>query len=430
VTIKIFENDSYSIETTEEPSCKVSFKIMAKAPIAQKTKKEAIKRVNKQISIPGFRKGKAPDATVLARYSSHVDREWKEILVDTCYKAALEMTEIYPLNQESIQRPKILTCSEESASIALAFEHYPEVPKINFSELTLAPVEPSVVTEAKIQEVIDQIRRGNATFEEITGRAVQEEDFVDISIDAIDQDPPKQIVSEKRFEVSKQRMAPWLVHLLVGLEIGGQIEGTSELDEQADEAVRSRFRPTRVRITLHSIQKILLPELDESLAQRLKVSSVEELMTKVKANLENEAKEELKAKQYVALEEALLQHYSFDLPTSLVQAEKKERFAKKCAELDKQNLPEEEKIQKEELLEKETEGQARRSLTLYFLSRQIAKQGNLVLSNEELSDEVHYQLSLHQGKQDKAQTEKLIRRIASQMMEKKTLDYALDQVTR
>ena len=66
-------------EATEEAGCRLAVKVLVKPKLGPKRPiKRPSKSVNKQISIPGFRKGHAPDRTVISRYSSYVEQEWKE----------------------------------------------------------------------------------------------------------------------------------------------------------------------------------------------------------------------------------------------------------------------------------------------------------------------------------------------------------------
>ncbi len=120
-----------------------------------------------------------------------------------------------------------------------------------------------------MQELIEEIRRSNATFDDVSGRVAQEGDFVDVSIESLDEEPPKPIVKDRRFEVSDKRMASWLKKLLLGKSPGDVAEGMSEVDDQADESIRQKFKPTKIRLTVHAIKKIQLPELDDELAKKV-----------------------------------------------------------------------------------------------------------------------------------------------------------------
>lgn len=431
--VKTFENEGYSAEATEVAGCRLSVKVVVKPKTAQKAYQKAVKKVNKQISIPGFRKGRAPDRTVISRYSSYVEQEWKEEIVGDAYRAALDLTQIYPMNRESIQKPKIEKCSqEEGAVVHISYEHYPHVPAVDFSQIKLSPLAKEPVADEKIDEVLEEVRRSHADWENVEGRAVEEGDFVDITIDSLQDDPPKPIVTDRRFEVTDKRLTPWLKNLLVGLGLGENIEGMSEVDEKAEPHIKKNFKPTPVRITLHAIKKIILPVMDDALAQKAGTPSVEELKVRIRHNLEQEADAEHQKKRMEALENALLEKYLFDLPASLVEFERKERIAKKIQALKNENMSEEEIQLRERDIESEVTSELDRDIRLYFLNKQIAKQGQISLTNQELNDEVVRYMSqnpyLYKQQNDDAATRELVSRMASALMQRKTKEYALSQV--
>ena len=432
--VKTFENDSFSAEATELEGCRVSVKVFVKPNSAQKAYQKAVKIVNKQISIPGFRKGKAPDRTVITRYSSYIEQEWKELIVNDAYRAALDLTNIYPMNKESIQKPKIESCSqEEGAVVQVAYEHYPHIPLVEFSNIKLPTIEKEQVTDEKVNEVLEEVRRTNADWEDIAERPIEEGDFVDISIDSIeDKANPTPIVQDRRFEVAEKRLTPWLQKLLVGMNIGDSVESESELDPHADAGVKKNFKPTKVRVTVHAIKKIILPPVDEELVKKAGASSVEDLKDKIRQNLEKAAEEERENKRFEALENALLEHYHFDLPASIVESERKERISRRIKSLKNENVSDEEVKAKEGQIAREVTTEIDHALRLYFLNKQIAKQGEISVSNQELNDELVRYLTQNPyqygNETDETATRELVSRMAMAMMQRKAKEYALAQV--
>lgn len=426
---KKFENESFLVEADEEKGCRLNLTIQVKPQSTQKAYKKAIKEVNKQISVPGFRKGHAPDATVISRYSSHIEQEWKDILVNDAYRAALELTQIYPINRESIERPKIERCSkEEGALVKLAYEHYPVTPSVDFKKLSIPHFDKEPVSEQKVQELIEEIRRSNATFDDVSGRVAQEGDFVDVSIESLDEEPPKPIVKDRRFEVSDKRMASWLKKLLLGKSPGDVAEGMSEVDDQADESIRQKFKPTKIRLTVHAIKKIQLPELDDELAKKVGATSVSDLMEKINFNLEKEARDEHRKKQIHALEDALLKAYPFDIPVSLAESEREARIKERIEELKNQDVPDSEIKKHEKQIEAEVAQEVDAALRLHFLNKQIAKQGNISLTNQELNDELVRQMYQYGKDLESEKSQELISKMAQVLLQRKTKEYALEQV--
>lgn len=427
--VKKVENEEVSIDMVDANGCLLSLKIFVKSEPTKNAYKKAVKLVNKEISIPGFRKGKAPDATVIGRYSSYVEQEWKELLVNLAYRAALELTNIYPLNKQSVQRPKIEKCSqEEGAVVTITYEHAPLVPTVNFSEISLPLTKKVPISEERVEELLKEVRTTHADWETIADRPVQDGDYVELSIDAID-DPtaPSSIVKERRLQVSKEKMAPWLTDALIGMQSGEIVETTIPSDKEGEENQR------KVRVTLHAIKKIILPELSDELAKKAGAENLDKLTQKIRSNLEGESEEEAKKVRVEALENALIEKYHFDLPASIVEAEREYLLKKEIESLKKdQNLSDEEIKSQEEKLESKIAEQIDRKIRLYYLNKQIQNQENITLTHEELNQEFNTAIQMRRylyGEElGKEEIRKLASQVAFSLLHKKAFDRALEKI--
>ena len=423
-----FEDHSFVVEANQEPGCRLSLKVQVKPERIKKCYKQGVKKVNKQISVPGFRKGKAPDSTVISKYSSYVDSEWKEIVLQEALNAGFQLTKTYPLNKESLDQPKLESCSEEEgAVVTFAYEHYPQVPEIDFSKIDLPSVEKEEVKQEKINDVLMQIQKSHADFEPVEGRAIKENDYVDLTIDSIEQDPPTNIVKDRRFPVEKEVMGKWMRKLLVSKKAGDVVEGVSENEKDEED-----FKPTKVRIEIHSIKKIILPELSDELAKKVGTESKDDLISKITENLNQEVEQKQKEAQIEALDNALLKAVEFDLPASIIEGERRHRISDQIRRMKMQNLGDEEIKKYEAEIEKEVGATVEDSLRLYFINKQIEKQGKISLSNQELNQELAHQIatnpSYRSQEMDKESSRALIERLSTSLMQRKTKDYALSQV--
>lgn len=429
-----FENSAFAIDLKEEGGCRVVLKIDITADEVKKAHKQAVKAINKEISIPGFRKGKAPDQTVLSKYGSHIEKEWKEILLNEALRKAFELTDCYPLNKHSIEKPTIDKCSlEEGAVIRVAYESYPRVPTIDFATLKLPHIEKAPVSEERLQEILTEIQKSHADWEKIEGRSIQEGDYADLTIDAIDENPPKSIAKDRRFEVASGKMASWLKNVLIGHKEGDVLEATSELDPEASESVKATFRPTRVQIHIHSHFKILPAPLDDELAKKVGATSVDDLRAKIHANLEQEAESALHHQRLAKLDDLLLENYPFEVPATLVEQERESLLRRRIQALQQQNLSEEEIAARQKEIEKGLDSEVERSLRLFFLERQLIEQGKISVSNQEVNDELAQQIYQNPARyrdqmNDKEKVRQLVSRTTSLLTLRKAKEYALSQV--
>jgi trigger factor len=83
-----FQNENMTVDLKRDPGCLIRLDISLSPLATQAAYQKALKTVNKEVSIPGFRKGKAPQTLILKNYSQHVDREWRELLLNTAFGEA------------------------------------------------------------------------------------------------------------------------------------------------------------------------------------------------------------------------------------------------------------------------------------------------------------------------------------------------------
>ncbi|MEM1283508.1 MAG: trigger factor, partial [Chlamydiota bacterium] len=212
------KNDHYTVQVDKEPGCQITFTITVSPEATKKEHVTALKGVNKQVSLPGFRKGRAPNELIMKHYAQHVEKEWKEALLHKAFQEAMKLTDVVPFTRESVKNADIKDCSlDEGAKVTVKFEAMPDVPEIDVATLNIETVEAEPVTEKKIEQIIEDIRYQFAEWENVEDRPVKEGDFVDVDIENLD-DEGTFICQDTRLEVVKGKMGTWLIDLLIGMK--------------------------------------------------------------------------------------------------------------------------------------------------------------------------------------------------------------------
>ncbi len=138
------------------------------------------KKSSKNITIPGFRKGKAPRALVEKMYGKEVFYEdaINEIIPDA-YTEAMEGNE-----DKIVSRPEfdVETIDENGVVLTATYFVKPEVEIADY--LGIAADRPAVaVTEEAIAEELKKVQNRNARMIEVTDRAAQLEDIANIDFE-------------------------------------------------------------------------------------------------------------------------------------------------------------------------------------------------------------------------------------------------------
>ncbi|MGA8165284.1 MAG: trigger factor [Waddliaceae bacterium] len=381
-----FNNDQVRVIVKKQPHCQVTMEIAVTPKATAAAYKYAIKSINKEVSVPGFRKGRAPEPMIEKNYKKYVDQEWKEVLVQTAFQEAMAVTKLYPMNKEAIKKPQLKSASrEEGASIEIAFETSPKLPDIDPKELVLKQVKRKEVTEAEIEATVGNIRLQCAKWEEVADRPVQEGDYIDITVEEVE-NPGNFLCENTRFIVEKGKMGEWMRQLVTGKNVNDTVEGMSQRPDNHDPD--EDFIPIRCKISILSIKSALMPALDNELAKKVGVNSVEELKSRVNANLNHQADEEVQEKLRNQLETLLLDKYSFDLPASLIQKEVGDRLHNIKTRLHQSGTPAEEIAKTAVELEQTIKEEVQHSFCLFFIASKIAEENNITVTQNELAKEV------------------------------------------
>lgn len=425
------KNDHYTVQVDKEPGCQVTFTIAVSPEETKKGHTTALKGINKQVSLPGFRKGRAPNELIMKHYAQHVEKEWKEALMHKAFQEAMKLTDLVPFTKESVKSADIKDCSlEEGATVTVKFEAMPDVPEIDCSTLSIETVEVEPVTDKKIEQIIEDIRYQFADWEKVEDRAVEEGDFVDVDIENLDQEGTF-ICEDTRLEVAKGKMGKWLMDLMIGMKPGESAEAQSALDEGQDV---SNFQPTNCRVTVKSISKSVLPELDDALAEKAGVKDAEELRSKVVADLESLHDRQAQDKKRENLRKSVLEKYTFEVPASLVDQEAQGRMVQRMTE-EQSALPEGESLPEEKIteLQNAVRKEVEEMFCWHFLVNEIAHKERVEVDKNEVTSELmrHMYSMQQQGHQidPNENPEELMRNIYSHLLARNVADFLLGKVS-
>lgn len=380
-----YDNENIHLEVVRQPACLIELHVKALAPLLEKAKGEAIKSVRKEVSIPGFRKGKAPEETVRKKYSSAIDKEMRRNIGNIGFEEAQKLCPIPFLNQDSKISFDLKELKEDGAELFYSFETTPLLPPIDLGAFEKEPVKRADTGPDKVEEAIRQMRFFFAEWEAVEDRAVQEGDTVTLHLDTLEEGKePERVFDGVRFEVKKERMADWMRELVRDAKKGDVLEGVSRPDEDATEEEKAEFAPKNVRITLVDVQVAKLPELDDEFAKKVGAADIPNMRESVERQLNHHADQDVQEKERLQVNAFLLKEYQFELPQSLVEAERKHRFNQKMQNKSFQQeweaLSSEEKKEKEQRFLEEADDAVR----LFYLSRHIVKEHKIPISHVEV----------------------------------------------
>ena len=281
------------VSTEPVENSQVALNVEMEAVEVDEYLEKAYNRLVKKVSIPGFRKGKAPRVIL----EQHVGRdtlfqEALEHLIPEAYEKALEEQEI-----EAIGQPKIdLTQTEPVAFKAIV----PLRPTVKLGDYKQIRVEskPVEVGKKDVDATIEQLRHESAVLSPVD-RPVEFGDVVTIDIDS----EGKPFVSRKDlvYEVTRDSRVPLpgFADKLEGMKKGER--RSFVLSYPADyEMQELAGKNYSFEVTISEIKEKKLPEVDDEFAKSLgseDLASMRELIsTNLKARGEEKARLEFEQK--------------------------------------------------------------------------------------------------------------------------------------
>ena len=270
------------------------------------------RKMVKNMTVPGFRKGKAPKSVVERMYGKGVFYEdaINEVLPEA-FGAAVEESKL-----DIVGNPEFDIVSIDDNGLVLSAKVYvkPEVAIADYLGLavtrTITPVD-----DAEVEREIEMVRERNSRELEITDRAADNGDNVIIdysgSVDGVLFDGG---TAEKQpLLLGSGQFIPGFEEQIVGKNIGDEfdVNVTFPTEYHAEELAG---KAAVFKVKLHSINKIELPELDDDFAKDVsEFDTFDEYKADIKAKIEkrhetaaeNKVEEDLMNKLIEALEDEI-----------------------------------------------------------------------------------------------------------------------------
>lgn len=395
-----FQNDNINVIAEHKPGCKVSFTIKVTPAATKASREQAIKNLNKEVNIPGFRKGKAPRDLIEKNYGKFIDKEWKEVLLDTTFSEVLKLTKMIPYNQNSVKSVNVKSHSlEDGAEIHIEMETFPQVPAIDPKNLQMPNVSKKEVSDKEIDEQLHNMKLENAELVAVTDRAAKEGDVVEMDLDVLDEEEPRNVYSKTKFELGSN-IPSWLRTLLIGMNAGESAEKMSEKEKEEEchecaeghEHHHEEFKPTLCKVTLHSIFEPKYPEMNEEFFQKFKSTSEEDLRKNISNYLNQVEDQHQKQELRKRLQREILEKYPFEIPQSLINEELKTREQQILEDLKNSGVDENtihSEIQKAEVAVRNA---LDHQLKMLFMIKKFAKEHNVEVTEAEATQAFFYEM--------------------------------------
>ena len=258
------------VETLD--STQVRLKIEVPAEDVDEKLQETYQVLRGYVSLPGFRKGRAPLAIIKSRFPDHINSEVVNQLVLPAFEDALIDEELIPLDQPTFDPPlqEMKVTENQPFVFSATVNVRPNITLPNYEEIVLDKTAVDVPRE-DVESHIERLQIQSATFEPIEeDRAVEATDCV--RVDWICTIDGEELESESAQDIDVDLMSEEFLPDLVSGFIGMGVGDTKCIEVHFDAAhpvAALAGKTVSYDVSLHAITVKHLPVLDDEFAKDL-----------------------------------------------------------------------------------------------------------------------------------------------------------------
>ena len=360
---------------------------------------EKINEIQPTVSIPGFRKGKAPISIVRKKYEDNIISEAIERLVQDKTKNLLDEKNLKPFIQPRVDLKKFEKNQPIEVEIKINLE--PEIKLKDFKKIDLTNYEINL-DKKMIDKNYKEFLNNQTKYTPITNsREIKKTDRVILNLSSENETVPDFLKSQKNLPIiinSELQILPDLGSKLLskklkkgdkdkfGLDISKSIKSDKEFIADFD-------------IEIVEIEESAPFKVDKEFLEKNGLKNEEELKNNLENNLKSQYENGIKQIEKKQLMDVLDKEHQFDLPQGIVDQEFSDiwhriEHAKKDNKLD-----DDDKNLTDDKLKKRYEKISKRRVKLSILLQFIAKEQKISVDEKELSNGMMAYASQYPGQE-------------------------------
>ena len=381
---------AHSIEVVSPVSRKISVTVPAEEVNAALN--AAAREVGASVTLPGFRKGKAPVSVIEKRFAGEVISRATESLVERRVADILKEEDIKPMSRLDYEGGQIVR--GQDLSFSFSFETLPDDVKLpeDLSALTVE-MDSSEATEEEIEAFTKRLLKSTATLEEVKeSRLPENGDIVTIDVDGqVDgKSVPGMKVENYSIQLSEPKEGKELSELdniIRSLHAGEEGDGTMVCPEDhIDESLRGKT--VALHVKLNKISREILPELDEEFAKKVGFPDLATLQKMLADQANHNKAASARSEAEKKLLDSVLEGQDFPLPEAVVKYQQVEYENEIREYLGQQGLDKAAIDESLKNMEAETRKQAEERARVQVFLTALARREKLEVSAQEVDMQI------------------------------------------
>ena len=282
----------------------------------------AYRKLVKQITIPGFRRGKAPMRIIESHYGPSVFYEDAfEAIFPEIYRAALEEHGVEPVDSPELDVQQIGRGQELKFTVEVFVR--PDVKLGAYKNLGIKK-EPAEVTDDDVSAEIERARERAARYVEVTDRPAKLDDQVNIDYAGYlgDVQFDGGTATGHDLVLGSGSFIPGFEDQLVGAKVGDEVDVNVTFPEEYH-APELAGKAVVFKVKVNSIREKDVPALDDDFVTEVseKANTVDEYRAEIRETLEKRADANAERAFEDAVVDAVSDNAEVDIPKAMVDDE-------------------------------------------------------------------------------------------------------------
>ena len=275
--------------------------------------KKAYMKQRKSIQLPGFRKGKAPQAMVERQFGEGVFFEDAlELVYPEAVMSAIEEAKLKTVGQPFELEVPVMSKSE-GVEMKMKVYVYPEVELASYKGLE-AVKKSGEATDEDVENELKNMQDRNSRLVSVEDRASQMGDTCSIDFEGFVDGVAFEGGKGENYplELGSGSFIPGFEEQVAGKNIGEEFDVNVTFPEQYAEELAGK--DAVFKVTIHEIKEKELPELDDEFAKDADFDTLDELKEDIKKSISERKAEESKRDYEDQLLEQLVDSMTADIP--------------------------------------------------------------------------------------------------------------------
>ncbi len=381
---------SLQVEKLEKNMAKLTIEVAAEE--LEKAIEEAYRKERNRISVPGFRKGKAPRKLIEQMYGKEVFyEEAANALISQAYEKELENCE-----ESVVSQPRINVVQIEAGKPFIFTAEVALKPEVTLGKYKGVKVEAAdlEVTEEEIDAEIGKERDNSARTVPVEGRPVQDGDMTVIDFEGF--------VDGAAFEggkgtdypltIGSGAFIPGFEEALIGAEIGKETDVNVTFPEDY-QAAELAGKAAVFKCTVKEIKEKELPALDDEFAAEVsEFDTLAEYREDTKKKIGERKAEAAKSAKEEAVIDAIIEDAQIEIPDAMLETQQRQMVEDFAQRLQMQGLSMEQYMQftgaTPQMMLEQIKPQALRRIQSRLVLEAVAAAEKMEATEEEFEAEV------------------------------------------